>query len=588
MAEATVDVYDAMPFEQAFAAARAKGAQMFPWKGQWYNTEVAQPGKLATPQSVATAVNPYTLGPAAGGTMQPGTLATPQSTATPVNPFSLMPSAGGGPPPAPVAPDFIDLVAQRSPPISQAAPSAGYDMGFTPPGTPAATPMLGGSGAIAPVAMTGAPPAPTPPAQAPAVPQAGQSLAGMGSPIPGNTPAPGVGDMINNIMPQEMNAGPAKTPEEAQARVSGWQKFLDKVKQDPNLMMALIKFGTDMMQPIQPGQTLGGHFGLAVQGGMDYLGQLQNQQSARALQAAEAQRLGAGTEQVTRQTALGLPEAQVAHTRAQTTQLGAATEHTAAETRILDLERQLKQLDVNSKPEIIIASINKLKAEGALSEAHAQELEQELKAGKPQAVVDALKAHAEYWRESRQHISSQYQWKENVKKALMKKGWSEEDATIETNRIATGAGAAAAGKADNAENQLRLAQTLYASEMADPTSRTAKRKMTFEQFVADQIAYGAFMKMSPEDQGLLISRIGAPPGAPRPGQPPGAGTPPPPAAAAPSQSTYGARVPQPAPSTPGAAVAPPPGAIQLLREHPELADQFREKYKVDPAQYLKP
>lgn len=529
MAEQVVDVYDQMPFGQAFAAARAKGVQQFPWRGGWYSTEVAQPGQpqqLATPQSVATPVNPYTLGPPAGGTMQPGELAMPQSTATPVNPFSLMPSAGGGPPPAPQAPDFIDLVAQRSPPVNQAAPSQSVDMGFTPPGAAPTTPMLGGSGSLGPVNVTGQSPTP------------GGDMSTMGAPIPGNTPAPGVGDSMMRMFPQEAQVGPAKTPQEAEARVNGWKQFIDKATANPNLMLSLLKFGTEMMQPVQPGQTAAGHIGRSVQGGADYWSTLLNQESVRALQAAEAQRFGAGTEQIQRQTAAGLPEAQ-----AKAVQVGA--EHTLAQSRLVDenvklaqVETRLKSLDADSRPEFIAAQMKKLKADGVLDEAKAAEVQAELDAGKPAAAVDLLKAHAEYWRQQHKQAQSQITRYNDLVDAFMQPPYSmtKPQAVIEASKHMYAAGAMRGTAEEDADQQIQGMRTLYAASQADPKNK--RKGQTFEQFVKDELDYSA---LPPATKALILSRMGRQAAQ---GAPPPAGAAPPPAAA-PTPGTYGTQIPAP-------------------------------------------
>lgn len=548
MAEDVVDIYDALPFDKAFAAARAKGLQQFPYRGKWYTTEVA-----------------------------PNALNQPQSTATPVNPFTLMPSAGGGPQPAPQAPDVVDLIMQNQPRLQQAAPSPGYDMGFSSVGAPnTARPMMGQpTGGV--TVSAGGPTGPTPTAAPTPVDMSTMGTAMSQYP---SVQAPGAGDMMNKLIPKEMNVGPAKTPEEAQQRVSGWQQFFDKVRSDPNLLMALVRFGSEMIQPIQPGQTLGGHFGMAVQGGMDYLGQLQNQQSVRNLQMAEAQRLGAGTEQVQRQTAAGLPEAQTSNVRATTEHTQAGTLQTQAQTRKIDeevklvaAEARIKQLTADSQPKVIEAQLKKLQSEGLLDDAKAREVQAELDAGRPAAAVELLKAHAEYFRQGHQQMKAQAQRYEDLVDAYTQSGYSRPDAVRAANRDLFAGGALRSTAELDADAQLQDLQDQYQATMADPKNK--KKNMTFSQFVADDLQYGGSSGLPPATKALIKARItrmgGSAVPAPAPGQ--------------------RQQAPSPAP-VPGAAAAPtakpapPAAAIEYLKKHPELADQFREKYGVDPRQYL--
>ena len=64
---------------------------------------------------------------------------------------------------------------------------------------------------------------------------------------------------------------PPKTPEERAGRVSQWQDVMGKITGNPMLLMAMLRMGTQLMQPIQPGQSVGGHFGQALAGTVDYM-----------------------------------------------------------------------------------------------------------------------------------------------------------------------------------------------------------------------------------------------------------------------------------------------------------------------------
>lgn len=77
--------------------------------------------------------------------------------------------------------------------------------------------------------------------------------------------------VINNPMQGVMTAKPPTTPEEVAQRKSQWSQVLDAFQKDPNLQATLLYMGTQMMQPMQRGQTTGGHIGQAIQSGMGFL-----------------------------------------------------------------------------------------------------------------------------------------------------------------------------------------------------------------------------------------------------------------------------------------------------------------------------
>lgn len=141
------------------------------------------------------------------------------------------------------------------------------------------------------------------------------------SPMQGMPPNPSLGQdpLGQAVQPDPMavaKVGPAQTDEEKQGRLQSWVSLFDQVKNDPQAMMMLLKFGTEMMQPVQPGQTGLGHTGRAMQGSVDYLGQLQKSGVDRTKSGVDIASTQATTE----------------HTQAQTTAIPATTEHTRADT----------------------------------------------------------------------------------------------------------------------------------------------------------------------------------------------------------------------------------------------------------------
>lgn len=102
-------------------------------------------------------------------------------------------------------------------------------------------------------------------------------------------PAPqqGVGQMVDGGLNPAVAPGPPKDQADFANRAKGWSVLADKFKTDPTYQLALLKFGTSLMQPVAPGQSAAGHVGQAVQGGADLL--LQQQAAARRNQLAERQ-----------------------------------------------------------------------------------------------------------------------------------------------------------------------------------------------------------------------------------------------------------------------------------------------------------
>lgn len=104
----------------------------------------------------------------------------------------------------------------------------------------------------------GASPAPTPAGQ----PTQGQAAGA--SPVPPPPPDPALFEQLRN----------------------GWREAITTLQQDPGAQQALLRFGTSLMQPIQPGQTVAGHFGQATNVGAEAL----LAQRARAAQATQQEK----------------------------------------------------------------------------------------------------------------------------------------------------------------------------------------------------------------------------------------------------------------------------------------------------------
>jgi hypothetical protein len=84
-------------------------------------------------------------------------------------------------------------------------------------------------------------------------------------------PAPdALADAVGNGLPPGMDMKPAASPEEHAARKQGWLGAIGKMFSDPQTGDMLMRIGLQMMQPMKPGQTPGGHTAAAITGGLDY------------------------------------------------------------------------------------------------------------------------------------------------------------------------------------------------------------------------------------------------------------------------------------------------------------------------------
>ena len=103
---------------------------------------------------------------------------------------------------------------------------------------------------------------------------------------PTQVPQLSMGAQLNGI-PAETQAPPPKTPEELQQRKSQWDVFIEQIKADPNVQMAMLRMGTNLMQPVAPGQTAAGHLGKSLDDSVSYLGGLREAERARKNQERE-------------------------------------------------------------------------------------------------------------------------------------------------------------------------------------------------------------------------------------------------------------------------------------------------------------
>ena len=101
--------------------------------------------------------------------------------------------------------------------------------------------------------------------------------------------APPAAESVGVLKPQgeQFSPGQAIPPvsaEDKAQRKSGWTQFLQKLSSDPALQAGLLKIGTQLLQPIQPGQTGGGAAASAIQSGADTISAARSGQARGALE----------------------------------------------------------------------------------------------------------------------------------------------------------------------------------------------------------------------------------------------------------------------------------------------------------------
>lgn len=92
-------------------------------------------------------------------------------------------------------------------------------------------------------------------------------------PGPGPVPMfPGpdqLGGALTPSTPPGVEAKPPVSAEDLAVRKKGWAETINGILADPNTRQAILNFGLNAMQPIQLGQTPGGHLAKAALSGMD-------------------------------------------------------------------------------------------------------------------------------------------------------------------------------------------------------------------------------------------------------------------------------------------------------------------------------
>ena len=191
------------------------------------------------------------------------------------------------------------------------------------------------------------------------------------APIPA-APQPFGGLIEPNSTPQ---IGPPATTQEFQERKTGWQKFAERLQNDPQTQQLVLGIGLRMMQPIPRGQSTGGHIAGAIGDAMNY------QAQAGAQAREEARRLAESN-------------ANIEHRRAVTQGLTQDQRYTAEDrpqvqqVRNVEIQRAQTQLQVAQQQ---LAALNAQVAAGLTSPEHLKKVA-DAEAAKTQAEIDLRRA----------------------------------------------------------------------------------------------------------------------------------------------------------------------------------------------------
>lgn len=387
-------------------------------------------------------------------------------------------------------------------------PSAPPLVTYVDDGSGQLVPVYGGAPEAMPVPQGPGVAAPTPPGVNPQMPMQGTPIpqavanpvpmAAGQPPIPGPVPpAPGMDQQagmqqsLGASMPQDMpgmNAGPPKTPEEAQSRKTGWMQFIDGVKDNPQQMAMLLHLGTNLMQPTQPGQTHLGHFGMAVQDSQNYLQSLR----AAELKAKETE-ADIGLKKAQTVTEGGKPAVQAATVD----QIGSETGKNRAQTDTINQERAPMILKLKGE-------VDKMLTDGQLDKAKARLLSAQADAEPEKAAeeIELMKAHAWYFKHpgaaAAAHESARVQSIDNLAKAYVGGGDPEltaeykKDPATALNKAKVKAAAGQVGSYWTGQAEQQQADEIYGmySSMYDRLNAGSSKQtkgLSKEEFIINQM-----------------------------------------------------------------------------------------------------
>lgn len=181
----------------------------------------------------------------------------------------------------------------------------------------------------------------------------------------------------------QFSPGPAKSSQEEQQRLSGWQKFLGEFESNPMWQMIAMRLGTNLMQPVPVGQSSLGMVGGAIQDSMNFMTAASNAGLVRQKQITDIAATEAG---------IGETRAKTATELLRPAEVQARTKGLEAEAMTEDSLRGLKVDELKQK-------INFLEKEGILTGEKATELRTGLDRDPKHrdAVIKELLAKANYY-----------------------------------------------------------------------------------------------------------------------------------------------------------------------------------------------
>jgi hypothetical protein len=197
--------------------------------------------------------------------------------------------------------------------------------------------------------------------------------------------------------------GAPQTPEEKDRRKAGWSAFLEKLQTDPNAQAMMLRMGTGLMQPTQPGQSYAGHVGTALQSGVDYAVARSELARKAGLEQTASTREGALAENTiatggeARRIAASEESRKVKAFPKELESLSARIQAAKTVEESARLELELAKWKVQNKNRIGNAEYDAIIADNRLKNAHAGYYErylQQLKGGAAGAKLDAQKSGA--------------------------------------------------------------------------------------------------------------------------------------------------------------------------------------------------
>lgn len=184
-------------------------------------------------------------------------------------------------------------------------------------------------------------------------------------------------------LPSPVRPGPPSNPQEMQERQSGWATLMQKLETDPTYSTALMRLGTNLMQPVAQGQTPLGQSGLAIQDAMNYFTFQQGERRRAGLDVAESQRRERGVNVAERREATG--------ERVAESQIQSADVQRRGEEQRIKQNEKLYPMTLKKMQQEIDASVSR----GIVDEAQAEFLRQRARLYPAEVAAEINRAEAQ-------------------------------------------------------------------------------------------------------------------------------------------------------------------------------------------------